>query len=161
MTTPTPEITIPRLEGESNRAYDARVHYVTMGPGRSLDSVSQKLGKSKALMERWSERYGWVDSARRYDDAVNHVAIQSSAAKYRQDLEAHRADAERYGRALSDTAIAMLAELRTAVKAGDMRYTPNHIALISKALATALDLRAHALQLDALLPTLTADRDDG
>lgn len=44
-----PKIELPRLENESARAYAARVDYVTAGPGRSQEAVSQKLAKRPIL----------------------------------------------------------------------------------------------------------------
>ena len=50
-----------RQEGESARAYEAFSLYRDMGASRSLAKVGQMLGKSRALMERWSVQHGWVD----------------------------------------------------------------------------------------------------
>ena len=38
-----------------------------MGAERSLAKVAQKLGKSKALMERWSVRWQWGQRAEAWD----------------------------------------------------------------------------------------------
>ena len=62
MANPT-TIELPRLPDESARAYAARVEYVTMGPQRSLETVRQKLGKSRELMERWSSKL-WMGGER-------------------------------------------------------------------------------------------------
>jgi len=45
---------------ESVKAFAAFTEYLNMGPQRSLESVGRRLGKSKALMERWSKRHQWV-----------------------------------------------------------------------------------------------------
>lgn len=45
---------------ESAKAFAAFSEYLNMGPQRSLEGVSRKVGKSKALMERWSKRHNWV-----------------------------------------------------------------------------------------------------
>jgi hypothetical protein len=45
---------------ESAKAFAAFNEYLNMGPQRSLEAVGRKLGKSKALMERWSKRHNWV-----------------------------------------------------------------------------------------------------
>ena len=44
---------------ESDKAFAAFAMYVSMGSERSLAQVGQRLGKSKALLERWSKRYDW------------------------------------------------------------------------------------------------------
>jgi hypothetical protein len=45
---------------ESAKAFEAFSVYLALGGRRSLETVGQKLGKSKALMERWSKRHNWV-----------------------------------------------------------------------------------------------------
>src|SRR5438270_567210 len=44
---------------ESAKAFAAFSVYLNMGPERSLAAVGQKLGKSKALVERWSGKFDW------------------------------------------------------------------------------------------------------
>jgi hypothetical protein len=166
MTTDAPIITIPRLEGESNRAYDARVRYVTMGAVRSLDKVALQLGYKSATtpghINKWSDRFNWVDSARRYDDAVAYLTIQDAAAQYRKDLEDHR---QRYGKsgrelhALANTYIRKLADRLRSLDSADI--TPGRIAndvrTVAAALTVAADLEAHALRVADLLPRLADD----
>ncbi len=53
---------------ETPVAFQAFVIYRDMGPERSLAAVGRKLGKSKALMERWSSRHGWVLRAHLHDE---------------------------------------------------------------------------------------------
>ena len=160
MTTDAPAITIPKLEGETPRAYAARVEYLTMGAGRSLDKVvaGQEGGKKGArgnntTVENWSVKYGWKAAASEYDQTVATLAAQAHAAEYRARLEQHRADAARYGEALCGVAVEMLAQLRDVRKS--IEYSPAALATIARALTTGLDLRAHALDLDRLMPSLT------
>jgi hypothetical protein len=56
---------------ETAKAFAAFSEYLSMGPQRSLEAVGQKLGKSKALMERWSKRHNWV---MRVNAHAEHVA---------------------------------------------------------------------------------------
>lgn len=152
-----PAITIPR-QGESDRAYRAKVEYVTLGSERSLERLRQKLGKRSSYirqLQEWSSQYGWVDAARQYDDTVLTLRTVEAAEQYRRDLEAHRADAMRYGQALCGVAVEMLTQLRGVSKS--IEYSPAALATIARALTTGLDLRAHALDLDRLLPTLTPE----
>jgi hypothetical protein len=155
MTKDTTTITLPRIEGESARAYAARVEYVTMGAGRSLETIGQKLGKSKALMERWSSQYGWVDSARQYDEQVAYLTVQESADKYRADLEEHRKRASEAGKALYAVAGKLLQRMNA--QAATLELNANSLAIIKGALQTALDLEAHALGVDAVLGKLDSD----
>ncbi len=50
-----------RREGESSRAFAAFEVYRDLGVERSLVKVGQTLGKSRALVERWSAQHDWVD----------------------------------------------------------------------------------------------------
>jgi hypothetical protein len=170
LTNPT-TIELPRLENESARAYAARVEYVTMGAGRSLETIGQKLGKSKALMERWSSKYGWVSSAEKYDADVSYITVQDAADKYVTDLEAHRKKASDAGAALYAVAGQLIKQINTAlanpkkIKGEDGKWytlhgvdlTANTFSIAARAMQTALDLEAHALNLDRLLPSLTDD----
>ena len=56
-----------RQEGETARAYEAFSEYRDMGADRSLAKVGQKLGKSKAQMEKWSKKYSWVVRVEAWD----------------------------------------------------------------------------------------------
>lgn len=60
-----------RQEQESAQAFQAFTMYRDMGAERSLAKVAQKVGKSKALMERWSRRWQWVIRADAWDDEVD------------------------------------------------------------------------------------------
>jgi hypothetical protein len=165
MTTTHPDITIPRHPDESAKAYTARVEYVTMGPSRSIDRVGRNRGKGGArstVLQEWSTKYNWVDSARRYDDAVAYITIQDAAAQYRKDLEDHR---QRYGKsgrelhALANTYIRKLADRLRSLDSADI--TPGRIAndvrTVAAALTVAADLEAHALRVADLLPRLADD----
>ena len=151
-------ITIPRLDGERAERYEARVRYLTMGADRSLEAAGQALAKSLPLLKRWSAEDGWNEQARAYDSTLGTLAAQAHAVAYQRDLEAHRKDAMQFGKALCGVAVKMLAQLESQTRS--IEYSPAALATIARALTTGLDLRAHALDLDRLLPTLTSDRED-
>lgn len=68
--------------GESRQAFAAFQVYLGLGAGRSLGVVGQELGKSKAICERWSSRWGWVERVEAYDghmDQVRQVAREEAA----------------------------------------------------------------------------------
>ncbi len=161
MTTP-PQITIPRLDAESARAYAARVAYVTMGPQRSIDKVTGQIrGKSgvrSTTLEDWSSKFDWVDHARRYDDAVAHLAIQEAAAQHRAALEAHRTDALKVGAELIALGRALAGEV--AARRASLEYKPSDLATAVKAILAGFDLKAHALDLPRLMAALEAPNDD-
>lgn len=168
----TPDtITIPRLDNERLERYEARTTYITMGADRSLSAVSQKLGKSVALMERWSSQDGWPKFAADYDQTVYTLAAQEAADAYRAKLEKHREQAEQAGDALFTVAGQLIKAVNQAlagprqIRGEDGKLYTVHKVEISastfqvaaRAMQTALDLKAHALGVDRLLPSLEAD----
>lgn len=64
-----------QLPNESAKAFAAFSLYLSLGNERSLEAVSRKLGKCKALMERWSKRHRWVA---RTDAYVRHLGKSGS-----------------------------------------------------------------------------------
>jgi len=52
---------------ESAKAYAAFTEYLNLGPQRSLAAVRQKLGKSRALIERWCSKFDWVERVNAYN----------------------------------------------------------------------------------------------
>jgi hypothetical protein len=59
-----------RRDGETSVAYEAFKEYLHQGSSRTLASVGEALGKSEALMERWSASHDWVARSRDYDSYV-------------------------------------------------------------------------------------------
>ena len=157
MTSNTATIEIPRLPNESARAHAAKVAYVTAGPGRSLEKTRQLLAKDSPgytrVLKEWSARHDWAATARAWDDQQAAEAIRRAGEAYRAQMERHRTDAMQSGQALYGVAIEMLATLRG--QARTVEYTPAALATIARALTVALDLQAHALRLDAILPELS------
>ncbi len=173
MTTP-PQITIPKLESETPRAYAARVEYLTMGAGRSLDRLRQNHGKTTATytrqVEDWSAKYGWQRHAEQYDQTLATLAAQAHAEQYRRDLDEHRQRYQKAGRDLHAIAQGLLAQCARAVRGEVVRttdgreitipameLTPAALSTAMRALMVAADLEAHALRVADLLPRLGAD----
>lgn len=173
----TPVIEIPRLEGETTKAYAARVEYLTMGAVRSFDKlVGQKQGKngvSKSAVENWSVRYGWQRSAQEYDETLATLAAQAHAQQYRDDLEDHRKRYQKAGKDLYAVAASLVTTIaqtmrgrRIIDKDGQvhiipaMEITTNALSIAARALTTAGDLEAHALRIADLLPKLSDDTDN-
>lgn len=127
---------IPRLAGESAQAFEAFCVYAQMGADRSLVAVAQKVGKSRALMDRWSTRYHWVRRVRQFDALV-------AAAAQASYLEASAAIAKAHAGEASDVRARALARLR-AVPLDDISA------------AVALKLWVEAIRIERLslgLPT--------
>jgi hypothetical protein len=167
-------ITIPRLEGETNRAYAARVEYITAGPQRDLRSLAQKLDKSLTIVGRWSSQYDWVEHARRYDDTLAGLAIQEAAEQYRADLAEYRQRYQKAGKDLYAVAQGMLGMFANNLRGKTIKgedgktYTIPAVELnastlgqVKAAFQTAADLEALALRVEHLLGKLTTDAEPG
>jgi hypothetical protein len=74
-----------RQKGESTKAFEAFSIYRDMGPERSLRKVADQLGKSRALIERWSRLWKWVERTREYDNDLEKKA-HAKAVKAVQDM---------------------------------------------------------------------------
>ena len=58
-----------RQEGETEKAYSAFKIYLQM-PERSVQKVSDFLGKYPTLIRRWANKYDWKNRAAAYDSSV-------------------------------------------------------------------------------------------
>lgn len=76
-----------RQKGESTKAFEAFSIYRDMGADRSLRQVAAQLGKSRALIERWSRQWEWVERARNYDNDIEKKA-HTKAVKAVSDMRA-------------------------------------------------------------------------
>ncbi len=66
-----------RQEDESAQAFQGFATYRDMGAERSLAKVAKKLGKSKALMERWSRHWQWGIRVDAWDDELDRQSCQA------------------------------------------------------------------------------------
>lgn len=148
-------LTIERLEGESSRAYAARVEYVTMGAQRSLEKLSQKSTKNIQLFKRWSGQYDWVECARKYDEQVAFLTAQEAADQYRADLADYRKRYGEMGKALFGAAAKLLTRIHKA--ASTMKVSAASLTLVTNAAKTAADLEALALRVEHVLGQLDND----
>ena len=78
-----------RQEGESVKAFEAFTVFLEMGVERSLRAVGQRLGKSRALIERWSRTYQWVERVASYDADVQRKAHAKAVDKRRKMVDRH------------------------------------------------------------------------
>lgn len=78
-------------KGETAPAFQAFRTYLEMGPNRSLAKASQRLGKSKTLLDRWSRRWSWVERCRAWEALAVTVAdeahLDAIAARSRRQAE--------------------------------------------------------------------------
>jgi len=57
-----------RQKTDTDKSYSAFCVYRDMGRDRSIRGVGRELGKSKALIDRWSSKHDWVNRVNAYDD---------------------------------------------------------------------------------------------
>lgn len=94
-----------RKKSESTKAFEAFQIYRDMGNSRSLAKVGVQLGKSTALMERWSSNYGWVERAHAWDAEQDRISRQAQLEEIKKMRKRH-----------ADLANAMLVKAAKAMK---------------------------------------------
>ena len=63
-----------RVEGETQKSFEAFCIYRDLGASRSLQKVADKLGKSSRLIKKWSTENAWVKRTTAYDDYMDRKA---------------------------------------------------------------------------------------
>jgi hypothetical protein len=71
-------------QGEGTKAYEAANAYFTLGPARSIAEVARELGKSEALLGRWSRAYRWVERAGQWDDHAASLERERNEVERRE-----------------------------------------------------------------------------
>lgn len=74
--------------GETAKQFEAFVVYRDM-EHRSLANTGKSLGKSKAMMERWSSANKWVERAAAWDNEKDRIARQEQIKEIRKMRERH------------------------------------------------------------------------
>ena len=128
-----------------------------MGAGRSMErllarpqsATNAPPTKRLETLKEWSVRFGWVESARQYDEQVSYVAVQEAAEQYRADLADYRKRYGEMGKALLGVSAKLLTKLNRTVET--LALEPSTLNLITNAAKTAADLEALALRIEHLL----------
>ena len=77
-------------ENETATAFAAFVIYRDLGLGiRSIGKVVQELGKSTALIHRWSSRWNWVSRCRVYDQELDRLIRERHMSELYQARDRH------------------------------------------------------------------------
>lgn len=79
-----------RQKGESAKAFEAFATYRDM-ENRSLSKVGRALGKSKALMERWSSAHEWQKRVAAWDAEQDRIARQAQTDAIKKMRKDHAA----------------------------------------------------------------------
>ena len=65
-----------RQPKEGVKAYQAFEKYRAMGKERSIAKVAKQCKKNVSLLNRWSQRYGWVQRVRDFDGQLEHKNLE-------------------------------------------------------------------------------------
>ena len=139
-----------RQKGESAQAFEAFFLYLEMGASRSLRAVSQELGKSKTLIDRWSRTYKWVERCRAWDNHLQYEAKKAAITEVRNMTKRHVTMAQQ----IQNAAMLALQEL------GSDMVNPKNFAAIVK-LATELERQNLEAQVTAASEEISSTQDDG
>lgn len=80
-----------RLDGESEVAFAAFVVYRDFGEKRSQARVAESLGKSLALISRWSRRWKWADRVELFDREQDRLFLFELRAERKKAARRHAA----------------------------------------------------------------------
>ena len=139
-----------RQKGESAQAFEAFFLYLEMGGSRSLRAVSQELGKSKTLIDRWSRTYKWVERCRAWDTPLQYEPKKAAITEVRNMTKRHVTMAQQ----IQNAAMLALKEL------GSDMVNPKNFAAIVK-LATELERQNLEAEVAAVSEDITSTQDDG
>ena len=139
-----------RQKGESAQAFEAFFLYLEMGGSRSLRAVSQELGKSKTLIDRWSRTYKWVERCRAWDNHLQYEAKKAAITEVRNIIKGKATIANQ----ILNPAMLYLKEL------GSDMVNPKNFAAIVK-LATELERQNLEAEVAAVSEDITSTQDDG
>lgn len=87
--TPADPYVWTRRKGETGKAYEAFRIYLNLGPARSHVRVAGELGKSTALINRWSRQWDWVARTGAYDDHLINAQTDGYAEQLSSVRERH------------------------------------------------------------------------
>lgn len=104
-----------RQPEETPKAYEAFAIYRDMGSDRSLAKVGEELGKSEALMERWSAKYDWVKRAAAWDDELD----RQTARELMRDMAKTRARQRKQALKMQHKGLELLKD----IKSGDAKLS--------------------------------------
>lgn len=134
---------------ESAKAFAAFSLYLNLGPERSLAAVGRKLGKSGALLERWSSRFDWSGRVQAHaahfaavEREATEVLTRTKAAQWLTRREEHR-----------DEEWALRGELIVAGRAVLARFKDGAKGATLGDVARALDLASKLGRLASGMPT--------
>lgn len=110
-----------RQEGETPKPYEAFCVYRDMGIQRSQPKVAEKLGKSTALISRWSSEYNWVERVAAWDDDRERIEREIAEKEMRDSIRKMRKRQAETGRYMQVKAMKALNRIpEEEIKPGDI-----------------------------------------
>ena len=74
---------------DTNKSFEAFCIYRDMGRDRALSKVAAELGKTVALIERWSSKFNWVKRCEAWDDEQDRVAREAQLNEIKKMRKRH------------------------------------------------------------------------
>jgi hypothetical protein len=151
---------VERRADDTVKSYAALCDYCAMGSARSLEQLHERYRSGTdpvptrrlTSLKDWSRSQDWQARARAYDDMLQQEAQEAHTAKYLAALEAHRLRAAEAGQGVYIVATRLLRRMNEELD--QLELTPATLGVLLRAYQTALDLEAHALGIDQVLPEL-------
>lgn len=78
-----------RQEGESEKAFEAFVIYRDLGQERTISAVVKRLKKSRNLIDRWKDKFNWIERVRLYDNELEKRAFAKAVKERKNMSERH------------------------------------------------------------------------
>jgi hypothetical protein len=82
--TAIPQPVVPRVPGETPRAFGAFVAWFQLGPGRSHQQVADKLGECLPTVKNWASKYNWSDRLLALDSGVLQQEVAATVERRKQ-----------------------------------------------------------------------------
>ena len=144
---------------ETSKAFAAFVAYRDLGPKRSTALVVQELGKSRALISRWSARHEWVERATAFEERVDGARQGTYLDEISKMAERHA----RYAQSGLEALMAPIRELQRRIALEKIDFTKiddEQLLTISRLSAAALANVANLERLTRGLPTERTSGDE-
>jgi hypothetical protein len=97
-----------RLPTDTNKSFEAFAIYRDLGANRSLSKVGEVLGKSGALIERWSTANDWTNRVAAFDKSLDEKNLDENAERQKLIKDNAYADYEFLRKAIDKTKRAYL-----------------------------------------------------
>lgn len=148
---------IAQLPDETDKAYDAFLRYLNMGPERTIAAVARQINKHATQLKDWATDNRWVERVRQHNAQVAREAQKRATEDYLKDVQEHRDRYMRTGKELHALSRALLGKVAEGLNNGDIPINTGTLNTVARCFQLSVDLEAHALSLDKLMTLLDTD----